>query len=291
MDKKIGKLNLELIRGRSVSVLEQEKGKHPETFYADDNIFITLHNFRIQGMENGQPYQVGEGRLMMVREGWVRVVVNLEEFLLQRHSAMVLTPDGIIEIQEWSDDFDMQAFSFKDQPLFAEPSQHTCFTLNDDEWDLACQYFQLIWHTVHRPIVMTEVIQKLQSALLTELSHIEWREIGNRQAKTSRYELILHQFLKLVNSNGLRQRKIAFYADKLCITPNHLGAVIKRVSGLSVMQWINRHTIQKAKVLLRYSDLPVWEIAERMNFANPSFFSKFFKKETGMTPGQYRLQK
>ncbi len=54
------------------------------------------------------------------------------------------------------------------------------------------------------------------------------------------------------------------------------------------MQWLNRHAIQKAKVLLRYSDLPVWEVAERMNFANPSFFSKFFKGETGMTPGEYR---
>lgn len=54
-----------------------------------------------------------------------------------------------------------------------------------------------------------------------------------------------------------------------------------------IMQWLNRHTVQKAKVLLRYGNLPIWEVAERMNFANPSFFSKFFKSETGMTPGEF----
>lgn len=288
MGKKIGKLDLGLIRNRSVRTAEVVNGEQSEMFYADENIFITLHDFRIPGMENGQPYQVGEGRLMMVSEGSVRVVVNLEEFLLERHSAMLLTPDSIIEIKESSHDFDMKAFSFKDLPLFAEPSQQACFTLNDDEWLLADQYFQLIWHTVHRPVVMLDVIQHLQTALLTELSHIARREHGTGQAKTSRHEELLHRFLKLVNAYGLSQRKIAFYADHLCITPNHLGAVIRQASGLTVVQWLNRYAIQKAKVLLRYSDLPIWEIAERMNFANPSFFCKFFKRETGMTPAVYR---
>ena len=99
---------------------------------------------------------------------------------------------------------------------------------------------------------------------------------------------ILHNFIDLVNQYGTRERKIDFYADRLCVTPNHLGAVIKQASGMTVMQWVNRHTIQLAKVMLRYTDLPVWEIGERLNFANPSFFSKFFRKETGLTPGEYR---
>lgn len=288
MNKKIGKLNLGLIRDRNGIALQQSEGKHPETIYADDNLFITLHNFRVQGMENGQPYQVVEGRLMMVREGWVRVVVNLEEFLLGRHSAILLTPDSIIEIQECSDDFDMQAFSFKDLPLFVEPRRQLCFALGDDEWELACQYFQLIWHSVHRPVILTEVIRQLQTAFLTELSRIAKQDGGNRQAKTSRHEQLLHRFLTLVNSNGLRQRKIAFYADHLCITPNHLGAVIRQASGLTVVQWLNRYAIQQAKLLLRYTDLPVWEVAERLNFATPSFFTRFFRKETGVTPSEFR---
>ena len=78
------------------------------------------------------------------------------------------------------------------------------------------------------------------------------------------------------------------YADRLCITPNYLSSIVRRNSGLTVMQWINRHIIQQAKLQLKYSDLPVWQIAESLNFPNPSFFSKLFKRETSMTPGEYR---
>ena len=117
------------------------------------------------------------------------------------------------------------------------------------------------------------------------------REETLRQQAATRQDKIFHQFLCLVNLYGIRERKIDFYADKLCVTPNHLGAVIKKASGLTVMQWLNRHAIKKAKVLLCYSDLPIREVAERMNFANPSFFSKFFKGEVGMTPGEYRSGK
>ena len=72
------------------------------------------------------------------------------------------------------------------------------------------------------------------------------------------------------------------------MTPNYLGAVIKLASGLIIMQWIHRHIIQQAKLQLKYSDLPVWQITESLNYPNPSFFSKFFKRETGMTPNEYR---
>ena len=70
---------------------------------------------------------------------------------------------------------------------------------------------------------------------------------------------------------------------------NKQRSVIREVSGQTVMQWIHRHIIQQAKLQLKYSDLPVWQIAESLNFPNPSFFSKFFKRETGMTPNEFRL--
>ena len=93
---------------------------------------------------------------------------------------------------------------------------------------------------------------------------------------------------KFGDEHAAREHAIAFYADRLCLTPNHLGSVIREVSGQTVMQWIHRHIIQQAKLQLKYSDLPVWQIAESLNFPNPSFFSKFFKRETGMTPAEYR---
>ena len=59
------------------------------------------------------------------------------------------------------------------------------------------------------------------------------------------------------------------------------------ISGFQFVD--NSCIIQQAKLQLKYSDLPVWLIAESLNFPNPSFFSKFFKREAGMTPNEFKL--
>ncbi len=272
-----------------VSLLAEDE----KQYYVDEHIYITMNakDFGLKHLRTDQPYRVDEGRVMMVSKGWVRVVVNLEEQRLEQQSLIVLVADSIFEILEWSDDFDIRAFSFKDLPLFTSVSQQICLTLDDDEWLLVNEYVELMWHETRRQPLLPEVITYLQTALLMELKRIEDREEAIRQQTATRQDKIFRQFLSIVNQYGLHERKIEFYANKLCVTPNHLGAVIKKASGLTVMQWLNRHAIQKAKVLLRYSDLPIWEVAESMNFANPSFFSKFFKGEVGMTPGEYRSGK
>ena len=288
MVKKVENLSLNFVNLHSTPL--PSGGVGGEFYYVDENIYITMnaHDFGLKHLRTDQPYRVDEGRVMLVTQGWVRVVLNLEEYRLERQSLLVIVPDSIFEILEWSDDFDIQAFSFKDLPIFTSLSHQTILSLKNDEWMLVCGYVRLIWQEVHVQPVLPETVTHLQMALLLKLKRIADREENLRQQTATRQDKILQQFLSVVSQYGLRERKIEFYADKLCITPNHLGAVVKKASGLTVMQWLNRHAIQKAKVLLRYSDLPVWEVAERMNFANPSFFSKFFKNETGTTPGEYR---
>lgn len=66
--------------------------------------------------------------------------------------------------------------------------------------------------------------------------------------------------------------------------------VIRETSGQTVMQWINQAVILEAKVLLKHSNLLVFQISDELNFPNPSFFSKFFKRMTGMTPAEYQKQ-
>lgn len=258
------------------------------SFYADDSLFITLHDFRLGSMKTGHPYRVEEGRVMMVTRGTVHVIINLQEHHLCQHALVLLMPHSIFEIIASSEDFDMQAFTFKDLPLPNSVSHIILPQLDDDEWLLVDEYVRLMWHEVHRKPILQHVLTHLQTALILELKRIDQQHQANRSTADSRHDNIFRKFLAEVNAAGLRHRNIQYYADKLCVTPNHLGAVIRKNSGLTVMQWINRHTIQEAKILLRYTDLHVCEIAERMNFANPSFFAKYFKRETGLTPREFR---
>ena len=84
---------------------------------------------------------------------------------------------------------------------------------------------------------------------------------------------------------------MGFYARQLCITPKYLTTLIKRISGLSVSEWIDNYVIIEAKTLLKYSTMSIQEIAYYLNFPNQSFFGKYFKNHTGMTPTAYRLGK
>ena len=83
---------------------------------------------------------------------------------------------------------------------------------------------------------------------------------------------------------------IGFYARQLCITPKYLTTLIKRISGQSVSEWIDNYVILEAKTLLKYSTMSIQEIAYYLNFPNQSFFGSYFKRNTGMSPSQYKAQ-
>ena len=202
---------------------------------------------------------------------------------------VVIPANSIFEIEEIDDNFNLQTFSFSELPQETTFKECTVFHLNDDDWQLTGKYFDLLWSTVKRNPLSLPALRALQTALLMELHTIYNKESAEQgERPIGRQEDILHRFTALVKEHAVREHAIAFYAERLCLTPNYLGTVIREASGQTVMQWIHRYIIQQAKLQLKYSNQPIWQIAENLNFANSSFFCKFFKHETGMTPATYR---
>lgn len=97
-----------------------------------------------------------------------------------------------------------------------------------------------------------------------------------------------NRFMKILSENYLKEREVKFYADKMSLTPRYLTTTIRKVSGFTVSEWISRFVIKDAKYLLDHTLMTVQQIAYELNFPNQSFFGKFFKKHTGMSPGAYR---
>ena len=103
-----------------------------------------------------------------------------------------------------------------------------------------------------------------------------------------RDEELMREFLVLVEQNCRQERSLAFYAGLLSVTPKHLSASIKRTSGLRGTQWINHLLVLNIKRTLRTSPMSVQQVSDYYSFSNPSFFVKYFKKHTGMTPRRYK---
>ena len=104
----------------------------------------------------------------------------------------------------------------------------------------------------------------------------------------TRQEQLTDDFLQLLLKHYVRERSVAFYADKLCLTPKYLSMTVKKVTGHSILDWINEVVIIEVKKQLKGTDKTVLQISEEMNFPNPSFFGQYFKQYTGMTPLQYK---
>jgi AraC-like DNA-binding protein len=101
----------------------------------------------------------------------------------------------------------------------------------------------------------------------------------------------VERFIELVQENYRNERLIGFYADKLCITPKYLSKLVKDNTGRSAGEWIDSHVILEARAMLQSSDMTIQQIAASLNFPNQSFFGKYFKRATGLSPKQYRSSK
>lgn len=95
-------------------------------------------------------------------------------------------------------------------------------------------------------------------------------------------------FITLTDKHFKVHHNTKYYAGELCITPNYLNEIIQKALGMSPKCYIQNKIIQEAKTLLAYTDLSVTEVADQLSFESPSYFIRLFRKQTNLTPLQYR---
>ena len=133
-----------------------------------------------------------------------------------------------------------------------------------------------------------ELLGSLLTAHILDLYDIHARSRKEVQV-SERVTSLLRNFIEqLYNGEYIRNRDLEFYASRLCITPHYLSEICKKVSGKPASYWIERFTMQEITRLLRQKELPLTEIAERMNFSSASYFSRYVQKRLGVCPTEYR---
>ena len=266
----------------------------------DLGIVISFAQMESILFSTGKPYRTRESRIIRILKGEGRISINLIEYKVKEPMIIISPFNSLIEIVEISEDYDFQVIvpdnnflpiaqggaltdSYTKHGIFISPTA--------EELPQIDAFFSMIWDAVHKVPFRREVVQHLIIALLYNIRYIHAKNEESAPLQLSRQEEVFRRFIGLVNEHSKRERNISFYADKLCLTPHYLSTVIREVSGQTVMQWINQAIILEAKVLLKHSDLLVFQISDELGFPNPSFFSKFFKRMTGMTPAEYQKKR
>lgn len=243
-----------------------------------------------------QPMRGKEGRLIRIVSGTATYRINLEDYQLSQRDVIIIPPESIIEIITHSPDFSIEALVPSALPGIRQeefvrglPAEVMHQSLGESDWHRLGQFILLIANMLDDEDPTMEAVSHLVLSMVIYLKRIASR-LAPRQtvSKTSRGEETFHRFLRLANEHGCRERNVTFYAERLLITPNHLSAIVRQQSGQSVMQWLTERTLTEARILLRHSDLMMYEIADRLCFPEATAFGRYFKKHTGMTPLEYR---
>ncbi|HEX4010731.1 MAG TPA: helix-turn-helix domain-containing protein [Solirubrobacteraceae bacterium] len=101
---------------------------------------------------------------------------------------------------------------------------------------------------------------------------------------------LARRFTDLVTRSGGRTQRVHEYSERLGVTPSHLAESVREVTGRTPGQIIRSAQIAEASRLLRYTDKTIGEIAYDLGFKDAAYFGRFFKREMGMTPGEFRRE-
>ena len=257
--------------------------------YGDPSVFLMVLT------QSRPPFSIDDYRFGVLVRGEVRISINLVERHLTAGTLVFLGPGSILSPISYSGDLEIYGLAlFADFPMPQMPSsfngQVRDFQIRPEEHDIATarHIMDTIWHTVRQPDYNRQTITSLIAALMHHYDGLYRQHADLMKAMQSREQTIFDRFIYLVNQHATREHHIGFYADKMCLTERYLGTIIRQSTGTTAKEWIDRALAEHIKIELKHTDKPLVLISEEMNFPNPSFFSKYFKRLTGQTPLEYR---
>lgn len=234
-------------------------------------------------------------------EGEGEVIIESRSYLLKKGDMCVLMPNDILYIKRkslnfkgytvtCSSDFYNSFYVPYGAVLYLYIKDNPCISLKpEDEKGLIgmCENLKEHDSRENRPF-QEEISSHLAYAVFYEVLSIYKKGEPLKQQPYSRKNKLYLEFVELLTKNCRKERGIEFYADKLCITSKHLFSICKEITGQTAKECLNEHIIMQIKILLSTTDMTIAQISDELNFPNASFFTKFFKQKTGMTPKEYR---
>ena len=168
------------------------------------------------------------------------------------------------------------------------PERHCVWTTGDE--DRLARYVALIGAGQPRPDDYFAVNER--KLLLLSLTYrlctlFKRKFVGGGSPDARRTETFL-KLIRLIDRYYMAERGVAFYADKLFLSPKYLSELSKSMCGYTVQELVFKAITRRAMSLLDSTNKTVAEISDDFNFPNPSSFGTFFKKQTGMSPQRYR---
>ncbi len=241
----------------------------------------------------------------LVTEGWLTMRIDDREFKINRGDLYIYSPGMAVTVTDISTDYRSLCLMVDEFTTLESPSAHDMVSLAfmplvqlsaptlhltpDQATMFESRMREMIGYQQSTNIYKDKLLRMLYAVFLVDLQNVLEHSITQRQVPP-RVEEIFIGFNRLLPHHFIEHRDIGFYADRLCITGDYLSRIVKRVSGRTVANHINRMLIMEACHLLRSTTLTIAQIADRLHFSEPAAFTRFFTRLKGQSPKQYRRQ-
>lgn len=246
-----------------------------------------------------KPILVEDARVGYVMEGSAQYEVNLMKREYKKGDIIYLAVGSVVELKSCSKDFRFSGFVFSSDllhqtfkgnipSLFTKVAIHERFEVGEHELQMFRHSVEGLWEVTQIPNYPQSLLEGYLHATLSLLVYIAEKNENKEKKTRGRQQEIFERFIQLVNQESSQGHTVEYYADKLCISVRYFATLVKKHSGATPKEWIDRSLVMKAKVMLRYSYTPVSTIADKLGFPTSSFFCKFFKQHVGCSPMKYR---
>lgn len=253
------------------------------------------------------PVEIDDFSVIMVTGGECTIHVNYIPYNLHRNMFIVLRTKLLISKIFLSEGFTgyllivkrdlmrtaLENNIFPTKEIFSRRTFLPAIKANDDDFVRLDEFMiQLIRN------ISLEAHMYQRTLIQNSLSNIH-HELWNMTAKLSLEEVSLGnqpdtqekltlQFIHMIHNDCKKRHEVLSYADELGVSATYLTRIIKKVTGKTGSEWINEALVNEAKLLLHKPQITIQTIAAELNFSEQAAFSKFFKKNTGLSPLEYR---
>ena len=254
---------------------------------------------------HGVLFFITEGRAQLEYDGHVVQLQKNDLFLYMVHStaANFMASSDFNCRQIWFGRAELFNIDIYKQISVADMSNlklNPVVHLKGDDIKLCDTYFQLLRDRMKfsTSVLTPDIVRMLFGTILLEILSIMRcnseqvaEELQHEDINSSLHKKrIVDDFMRLVEESDGRIRRVDDFASQLNVTPKYLSTILKEVMNRRPSTYIQLYTLKAIERRLRFTDMTMQEIANDLNFPNPSFFGKYCKEHLGMTPLEYRMK-
>lgn len=266
-------------------------------------LVMRIRDFRLQHHDLYFPHRHSFYQIVLFTEGSGAHSIDFQQYKVTPHQVYAMSP-GQIHSWEFSEDTEGFIVNFNESFFTAVchnsnfvqeyPIFHTVTgsPVNVLETECCSELHGLLEKMLHEFRLDADFKQDLLRALLMQALVILSRQMPHpaRQNMSRHQQVVLRNFERLIEQNFRDKRLPRDYAEMLFVTPNHLNALVNAALGKSAGELIRDRIVLEAKRLLVNSDHNITQIADHLHFEDNAYFSRFFKKHTGVTPEYFRQE-